>query len=69
MAETYLTPVDLAERTGYSIDTLARWRCEGKGPEFMKPGGNAKQARVRYRLSAVEAWERAQTFQNTGKAA
>lgn len=69
MAEMHLTPHDLHERTGYSLATLARWRCEGVGPKFLKPGGNAKQARVRYKLSDVEAWENACTRQNTGQAA
>lgn len=69
MAETYLTPVDLARRLGVSVDTLARWRCQGIGPLYIKPGGNAKQARVRYRLSDIEAWEEASTRANTGHAA
>lgn len=69
MAETYLTPDDLRERTGYSLATLARWRCEGRGPRYIKPGGPAKQARIRYRLSDVIAWEEASTISNTGQAA
>lgn len=69
MAETYLTPADLAERTGYSLATLARWRCEGTGPRYLKPGGNAKQARVRYRLSDIVAWEDGCARQNTHEAA
>lgn len=69
MAETYLTTDDLAERTGYSKPTLARWRREGHGPKFLKPGGSAQQSRVRYRLSDVVAWEEACARQNTHQAA
>lgn len=69
MAETYLTPADVAQRTGYSLATLARWRCEGRGPRFLKPGGSAKQARIRYRESDVIAWEEASAMTNTGQAA
>lgn len=69
MAESYLTPADVAERTGYSLATLARWRCEGRGPRYLKPGGSAKQARIRYRLSDVIAWEEAIAISNTGQAA
>lgn len=68
MAETYLTPADLAQRTGYSINTLARWRMEGRGPRFIKPGGG-RSGHVRYRLSDVLKWEDGATIQNTGEAA
>ncbi|MDR7229934.1 putative DNA-binding transcriptional regulator AlpA [Caulobacter sp. BE264] len=68
MAETFLTPADLAQRIGYSVATLARWRIEGSGPPFMKPGAGLR-ARVRYRLSDVEAWERRCAMTSTGQAA
>ncbi len=68
MAETYLTPAELAQRIGYSLPTLARWRIEGHGPRFLKPG-HGLRARIRYRLSDVEAWEEACAMTNTGQAA
>ena len=68
MAETFLTPADLAQRIGYSVATLARWRIEGSGPPFMKPGASLR-ARVRYRLSDVVAWENACARRNTSQAA
>lgn len=68
MAETYLTPADLSERIGYSVATLARWRVEGHGPKFLKPG-HGLRAHVRYRLSDVIAWEEASAIGNTGQAA
>lgn len=65
----HLTAAQLAERIGYSPATLAAWRCEGKGPRFVK-FGVSRQARVRYPVTEVEAWEAAQEIhQNTGAAA
>ncbi|MFI8593864.1 helix-turn-helix transcriptional regulator [Microbacterium sp. NPDC078428] len=37
--------------TGISVQTLARWAGEGKGPKFVKAGG-----RVLYRKRDVLAW-------------
>jgi hypothetical protein len=62
-----LTASEVAERIGYSAATLARWRCEGLGPRFVKYG-TSQQARVRYPLAEVEAWEASQgIYQNTGE--
>lgn len=55
-AAVHLTAGELAERIGYETATLAEWRCHGKGPRFIK-FGHTKQARVRYPLAEVEAWE------------
>jgi predicted site-specific integrase-resolvase len=33
------TPAIAAERLGVSRPTLARWRCNGSGPKFVKLGG------------------------------
>ena len=42
----------VAEYTGISVPTLARWAMEaGKGPKFVKAGG-----RVLYRKADVLAW-------------
>lgn len=69
MFEPHLTPAQLAARLGCSPATLARWRCEGTGPVFIKPGGTAKQAHVRYRLADVLRWEDGVAHENTGRAA
>jgi hypothetical protein len=64
----HLTASQLAERIGYSAATLAAWRCIGKGPRFVK-FGVSQQARIRYPVAEVEAWEAAQEIhQNTGSA-
>lgn len=63
-----LTATEVAERIGYSTATLAAWRCVGKGPRFVKYGAS-QQARIRYPVAEVEAWEAAQqVHQNTGSA-
>jgi hypothetical protein len=54
-----LTPEELAARWDYTVETLANWRAQNKGPRFVKLAdkGTAK-AGVRYRLSDVEAYEK-----------
>ena len=52
--EKYLTPAEVAEMLGLSVVTLNRWRTQGTGPRYLKPGG-----RVRYRPEDVRAWAEA----------
>lgn len=40
---------------GISLDTVQRWRTEGKGP----PPVYLTSRTIRYRLDAVEAWAKA----------
>ena len=47
-----MTEEELAGLLNCSRATLARWRCYGGGPPFIKVGERA----VRYRLQEVEAW-------------
>jgi predicted DNA-binding transcriptional regulator AlpA len=49
--DVFLRPRDVAARTGYSVATLARWRCHGEGPVFRK----VKRACV-YRWGDVLDW-------------
>ena len=44
-----------AEMLGISAMTLRRWRCQGKGPCYVKFGTNRSSA-VRYMPSVVAAW-------------
>lgn len=37
--QVHLEPEELSDRWRLSPDTLARWRCHGKGPSFIKIGG------------------------------
>jgi predicted DNA-binding transcriptional regulator AlpA len=47
-----LTPEDVAEMTGLSMETLAQWRSHGKGPSYGKISRNC----VRYRQSDLDGW-------------
>lgn len=50
--EKLLTPEELAERWKIAVGTLENWRYLGKGPLWLKIGGQA-----RYRLADVLAYE------------
>jgi predicted DNA-binding transcriptional regulator AlpA len=58
MAETKLSPRQLAEELGVSPQTLANWRWSGIGPRYTKLG-DGRTARVRYRRADVDAWLKA----------
>ncbi len=51
-AEQLLTSGETASRLRLAKQTLARWRCEGGGPRFVRLSGN----RVAYRLTDIEEW-------------
>ena len=50
----YLAPKQVAMRLRVSIETLRKWRKNGKGPPWIKPS-----RAVRYPIDAVRAWEAA----------
>ena len=54
-ATQWLTPDDLASMWQVSPGTIANWRTNKKGPEFIRIGGL-----VRYSPEAVQAWLAAQ---------
>jgi predicted DNA-binding transcriptional regulator AlpA len=47
-----LTPSEAAEYLGFSLGTLAKWRCQGGGPPYLKITPRA----VRYCPVALKAW-------------
>ena len=47
-----LTPKDVSEITGLSIETLAQWRSQRRGPPYVKFSRNC----VRYRQSDLDGW-------------
>ena len=53
---TMLTPAQLSECIGISVDMLSNWRQAGIGPSYVKFGTSAK-ARVRYPIEDVLAWK------------
>lgn len=48
-----LTPKQVEEAYGLDAGTLANWRTQGKGPEYVKVGG-----KVLYMVDKLEAWLR-----------
>jgi hypothetical protein len=49
---------------GIAKQSLAKWRCEGRGPEFVRVGG-----RIMYERSALDAWVDARRRNSTSEAA
>ena len=47
-----LTPSEVAQITGLSIETLAQWRSQRRGIPFVKVSRNC----VRYRQSDLDRW-------------
>jgi excisionase family DNA binding protein len=47
-----LTPSEVAQITGLSIETLAQWRSQRRGISFVKVSRNC----VRYRQSDLDHW-------------
>lgn len=57
MSSRNLKPAEVAARLGCAICTLERWRCQGKGPRYIKttPG---QSGRILYPEHELEKWER-----------
>ena len=53
--QIWLSRVELSERIGVPVSTLAQWGQQGKGPCFARFGRH-----VRYALVDVVAWEQQQ---------
>jgi len=60
MKDILLTPQALISRWSINNRTLVNWRCEGRGPKYIKLG-----RRIRYRLEDVEAYEKQHLRQST----
>ena len=56
----HLDQKTLAGRWQISPRTLEQWRCQGKGPRYLKIGG-----RVVYPLTEIDAYEVANLHANT----
>lgn len=59
-----LSPDELAASIKMSKRTLAKWRCNGRGPEYVRLGHA-----VRYRQQDVDAWLEAKVSKNSAEAA
>ena len=53
MVEKWFSPKEVAEQTGFDVETLRFWRAEGKGPRFYVVG-----RRIRYGEGDLEAWRK-----------
>ena len=53
-----LTPEEVASFLGVKINTLARWRCNGTGPAYLKI---SKNGLVRYRKADLDQFLTAST--------
>jgi Helix-turn-helix domain len=51
-----LTPEMVEQKFHIKRGTLANWRCQGRGPEYVKTG-----RKVLYTLTALEEWSRSCT--------
>lgn len=45
------SPQQAADATGVARQTLAKWRCDGHGPKYVKVGRS-----IRYRPADVHQW-------------
>src|SRR5215213_6857170 len=61
-----LTPDETARRLRLAKQTLARWRCEGRGPAFIRLGGIG--GRVAYRAADIDAWLASRRAYSTAEA-
>lgn len=64
MVSEALSSAQAAAMLGIKPTTLEIWRCQGKGPRFVKLG-NAKQAPVVYSREEVQRWMEERTFAST----
>ncbi len=57
-----LTEHDVAAQLKISLAALRRWRCEARGPHFLKIASTlgSRGGLVRYRREDVESWLAAQ---------
>ena len=51
-SERLLNPEDVAAITGLSVETLAQWRSQKRGIQYVKISRNC----VRYRQSDLDGW-------------
>ena len=61
-SKKYLTPDETALFTGAAVQTLARWRCEGYGPQFIRVG-----RKIMYAVEDLVAWMNAGRVASTSE--
>jgi len=61
---TLFSPPEASRVLRVAVQTLARWRCEGRGPAFVRISGN----RVFYRPEDLDAFLAGRRFHSTTEA-
>ena len=61
-----LTSAQAAEMLGIDPFTLARWRAEGRSPEYIRLS-NSPKGRVMYKKEDLETWIEAHTCTSTSQ--
>ncbi len=59
-----VTSREAANYLGVSSDTLDNWRCQGRGPVFIKTTPSSR-GKVLYRISDITAWQDANLYAST----
>jgi len=67
MKEQMLDTCELAQMLKVNPQTVRKWRCSGKGPQFLRLG-KGRGSRCRYWPSDVEKWAAERCFHNTTEA-
>ena len=57
--DQFLTPAELAKRWRVHVNSVARWRMEGKPPDYIMING-----KILYKLAGIEALELAKRQSN-----
>lgn len=55
MATPLMTPEEAADYLRLKPQTLAKWRCHGKGPQFVRLGGSLGGS-ISYRVEDLDAF-------------
>lgn len=63
--KTYFNAEETGRFIGVAVQTLARWRCEGGGPPFIKCGSR----KIMYAVEDLTAWMNARRVASTSEAA
>lgn len=61
-----LSSREAAAYLGVTSDTLDNWRCQGRGPAFIKTSPTRK-GKVFYRAGDIAAWQKANLFNSTAE--
>ena len=57
---------EAAAYLGVTSDTLDNWRCQGRGPAFIKTSPT-RRGKVMYRVSDITEWQKANLFSSTSE--